>query len=72
MAQTVTFLGSLADTQLKAWLGTPANSGFYINLQSTQAGMLHRIACKHLGDGGTMNTVTRSKVCALTVAELRT
>jgi hypothetical protein len=52
--------------------GDTGQFGFYINLRTTQAGMLHRVACKHLGDGGTMNTVTRSKVCASTVAELRT
>jgi hypothetical protein len=72
MAQTVTFLGHLADTQLRAWLGTAAPSGFYINLHSARAGMVHQVSCWHLGDGGTMNTVTRAKVCASTVAELRT
>jgi hypothetical protein len=72
MAQTVTFLGHLADIQLKAWLGEPDNHAFYINLRSARAGMVHQVSCWHLGDGGTMNTVTRAKVCASTVAELRT
>jgi hypothetical protein len=71
MAQTLMFLGDRADTQLKHWLGISDTYGFYINLHSAQAGMLHQVSCPHLGDGSSVNTVTRSKVCAATREELR-
>lgn len=62
MADSVTFIGEIADNQFKRWYEVDKKS-FYLNIKGKKA-MLHTTVCSHLGDAEGVNSARNPKVCS--------
>jgi hypothetical protein len=68
MADSVTFVGEIADQQFKQWY-EGHQAAFYLNIKGRKA-MLHTTACSHLGDAEGVNSVRNPKVCSSRAEDL--
>ncbi len=62
MANSVTFIGEIADKQFKDWQNLNEDA-FYLNIIGKFA-MIHRANCWHLGKGENVISTGNSKVCS--------
>lgn len=62
MANSVTFIGAIADKHFKDWQKSNENA-FYLNVIGNFA-MIHKADCPHLGEAVGMNSTANSKICS--------
>ena len=62
MANSVTFIGIIADKQFKDWQKNNEDA-FYLNVIGKFA-MIHKANCWHLGEGAGISSTGNSKICS--------